>query len=62
MSFGGVTEDGTGGFYLFGSQRVAYGVNPSVHNSSIFIYIPTPGLSPTLRGALATTLRLTVLF
>ena len=22
-------EDGTGGFYLFGSQRVAYGVNPS---------------------------------
>jgi porin len=25
-------------------------------------YIPTPGLSPTLPGALATTLRLTVLF
>jgi porin len=139
LSFGGVTEDGTGGFYLFGSQRVAYGVNPSVHNSSISVfyqlganasrtlpmsqyygggitgfgligsrasdsmgfgvglskmnpnlfqrpyelmfqayyqahlfasvflqptisYIPTPGLSPTLPGALATTLRLTVLF
>ena len=25
-------------------------------------YIPTPGASPTLPGALATTLRLTVLF
>jgi len=139
MSFGGVTEDGTGGFYLYGSQRVAYGVNPSVHNSSISVfyqlganasqtlpmsqyygggitgfgligsrasdsmgfgaglskmnqnlftrpyelmfqayyqahiwesiflqptisYIPTPGLSATLPGALATTLRLTVLF
>ena len=139
MSFGGDTEDGTGGFYLYGSQRVAYGVNPSVHNSSISVfyqfganasqtlpmsqyygggitgfgligsrardsmgfgvglskmnpnlftrqyelmfqayyqahicgliflqptisYIPTPGLSATLPGALATTLRLTVLF
>ena len=35
--------------------------------ASIFLqptvsYIPTPGLSPTLPGALATTLRLTVLF
>ena len=38
LSFGGVTEDGTGGFYLFGSQRVAYGVNPSVHNSSISVF------------------------
>ena len=31
LSFGGITEDGTGGFYLFGSQRVAYRVNPGVH-------------------------------
>jgi porin len=139
LSFGGVTEDGTGGFYLFGSQRVAYGVNSDVPNSSISVfyqvganasqtlpisqyygagvtgfgligsraqdsmgmgvglsrlnpnlfdrpselmfqayyqahlfaatflqptvtYIPTPGLSSTTPGALATTLRLTVLF
>ena len=139
LSFRGITEDGTGGFYLFGSQRVAYQVNPAVPNSSISVfyqlganasqtlpmsqyygagvtafgligsrasdsmgmgvglskmnqnlfhrqselmfqayyqahlfattflqptisYIPTPGLSPTLPGALATTLRLTVLF
>ena len=139
MTSRNTTEDGTGGFYLFGSQRVAYGVNPSVHNSSISIfyqlganasqtlpmtqyygggitgfgligsrandsmgfgvglskmnptqfqrdselmfqayyqahlfastflqptisYIPTPGLSPAVPGALATTLRLTVLF
>lgn len=33
-----ITEDGTGGFYLFGSQRVAYGVNPSVPTSSISIF------------------------
>lgn len=33
-----ITEDGTGGFYLFGSQRVAYGVNPRVPNSSISIF------------------------
>jgi porin len=38
LSFGGVTEDGTGGFYLYGSQRVAYGVNPSVHNSSVSVF------------------------
>jgi porin len=139
LSHGGITEDGTGGFYLFGSQRVAYRVNPGVPNSSISMfyqvganasqtlpitqyygagitgfgligerasdsigvgvglsklnqnifqrptelmfqayyqahllasiflqptvtYIPTPGLSPTLPGALTTTLRLTVLF
>ena len=139
LSVRNITEDGTGGFYLFGSQRVAYRVNPGVPNSSISIfyqfganasqtlpmtqyygggitgfgligsraldsmgmgvalsqlnqnifqrqnelmfqayyqahlfastflqptvtYIPTPGLSPTLPGALATTLRLTVLF
>lgn len=139
MTFRGTTEDGTGGFYLFGSQRVAYGVNAAVPNSSISIfyqvganasqtlpitqyysvgatafgligkragdslgvgvglsrlnptqfqrptelmfqayyqahlfattflqptvtYIPTPGLSPDLPGALTTTLRLTLLF
>jgi porin len=139
LSVQGITEDGTGGFYLFGSQRVAYRVNPRVPNSSISIfyqfganasqtlpmsqyygvgatafgliadraldsmgfgaglaqlnrnlfqraselmfqayyqahlfastflqptisYIPTPGLSPNLPGAFATTLRLTVLF
>jgi len=138
LSFHGITEDGTGGFYAFGSQRVAYRVNPGVPNSSISVfyqvganqsqtlpisqyygagvtgfgligdraldsmgagvalsklnqnlferpselmfqayyqahlfattflqptisYIPTPGLSPTLPGALTTTLRLTVL-
>jgi porin len=139
MTSRNTTEDGTGGFYLFGSQRVAYGVNPAVPNSSVSVfyqlganasvtlpmtqyygggvtgfgligsrasdsmgfgvglskmnptqfqrpyelmfqayyqahlfastflqptisYIPTPALSPTLPGALATTLRLTVLF
>ena len=139
LSVRNITEDGTGGFYLFGSQRVAHRVNPGVENSSISIfyqlganasrtlpmtqyygagitgfgligsrasdsmglgvglsqlnqnifnrqnelmfqayyqahlyaaiflqptvtYIPTPGESPTLPGALATTLRLTVLF
>jgi porin len=139
LRFHGITEDGTGGFYLFGSQRVAYGVNSRVPNSSVSVfyqvganasqtlpmsqyygagvtafgligeraadsmglgvglskmnqnlfqrqyelmfqayyqahlfattflqptitYIPTPGLSPTLPDALATTLRLTVLF
>lgn len=34
----GVTEDGFGGSYLFGSQRVAYGVNPSVLNSSVSVF------------------------
>ncbi len=139
VTFRGSTDDGMGGFYMFSSQRVAFGVNPSVSNSSISVfaqlganssqtlpisqyygvgatafgligsrdkdsmgigfglsrmnqtqfqrpsefmmqayyqahlfaatflqptvsYIPTPGLSPTLPGALATTLRLTVLF
>lgn len=139
VSFGGVTENGFGGFYLFGSQRIAHGVNERVPSSAITMfyqvganssqtlpirqyysagvtgfglignrerdsmgfgaglsrlnpnlfarqselmfqayyqahlfattflqptvsYIPTPGLSPTLPGALATTLRLTVLF
>lgn len=135
----GVSQDGTGGVYLFASQRVAYGLNPAVEKSSISIfgqfgvndsqtlpvtqyygagitafglvgnrasdsmgaglalsrlnpllfarpselmlqayyqahlfattflqptvtYIPTPGESPTLPGALALTMRLTVLF
>jgi porin len=139
LSARGISQDGTGGFYLFGSQRVAYGVNPGVKNSSVSVfyqvgannsqtmpmtqgygagisgfgligsresdsmgmgvsltklnpnlferqyelmfqvyyqahlyattflqptvtYIPTPGASPSLPGALATTLRLTVLF
>jgi porin len=139
LSVAGISQDGTGGFYLFGSQRVAFKVNPSVPNSSVSIfyqvgandsqtlpmtqyygagvtgfgligsresdslgmgvgltrlnanlferqyelmfqayyqahlfattflqptvtYIPTPGASPTLPGALTTTLRLTVLF
>ena len=134
-----ISQDGTGGFYLFGSQRVAYRLNPSVKNSSISVfyqvgannsqtmpmtqyygagitgfaligsresdsmgmgvgltklnpnlferqyelmfqayyqahlfattflqptvtYIPTPGASPTTPGALAGTLRLTVVF
>ena len=134
-----ISEDGTGGFYLFGSQRIIKNINPKVTDSSIsgffqvganssqtlpitqyygagltafspfgdrpsdsmgvgialsrlnqnlfqrqselmfqayyqalvidsiylqptVTYIPTPGLSPTLPGALTTTLRLTVLF
>ena len=136
---GSISQDGTGGFYLFGSQRVAYRLNPSVTKSSISVfyqvgannsqtmpmtqyygagitgfglvgsresdsmgvgvgltklnpnlcerqyelmfqayyqahllsaiflqptvtYIPTPGASPDTPGALATTLRLTLLF
>jgi porin len=139
LAAAGVTQDGTGGFYLFGSQRVAFGLNPRVDRSSISVfyqlgannsltlpitqyygagitgfgligkraadsmgagvafsrlnpslfarpselmfqayyqahlfasaflqptisYIPTPGMSPTLPGALALTMRLTVLF
>lgn len=135
----GVSQDGTGGVYLFGSQRVAFGLNPAVEKSSISVfaqfgandsqtlpvtqyygagitafglvgnrasdsmgaglalsrlnpvlfarpselmlqayyqahlfattflqptvtYIPTPGASPTLPGALAMTMRLTLLF
>lgn len=38
LSLKNITEYGTGGFYLFGSQRVAYHVNPSVPNSSISIF------------------------
>ncbi len=38
VTFHGITENGAGGFYLFGSQRVAYGVNPGVRNSSISVF------------------------
>jgi porin len=34
----GVSQDGTGGFYLFGSQRIAYGVNERVPSSSVGIF------------------------
>ena len=34
----------------------------SIYLQPTVTYIPTPGLSPTLPGALTTTLRLTVLF
>jgi porin len=139
ISFGGITEDGFGGVYLFDSQRLAHAVNDRVPSSAITVfyqfganssqtlpirqyygagatafgligsrdrdsmgfgvgvsrlnpnlfvrqtevmlqayyqahlfaatflqptvtYIPTPGAAPDLGGALATTLRLTVLF
>lgn len=35
MSGGGVTQDGAGGFYMFGSQRLLNGVNPQVPTSSV---------------------------
>lgn len=38
VSFRGATDDGMGGFYMFSSQRVAFGVNPSVANSSISVF------------------------
>ena len=31
-------QDGAGGFYLMGSQRLAFGVNPEVPNSSISVF------------------------
>lgn len=34
----GVTEDGTGGGYLFGSQRIAHGVNDRVASSAITFF------------------------
>lgn len=34
----GVREDGTGGVYLFGSQRVAHGLSPSRPNSTVSIF------------------------
>jgi porin len=38
LTAGTNTQDGAGGFYLMGSQRVAFGVNPEVPNSSISIF------------------------
>jgi porin len=34
----GIVQDGTGGVYLFGAQRVAYGLNPRVTASSISVF------------------------
>jgi porin len=34
----GITQDGTGGFYLFGSQRVAHGFNEQVPSSSLSFF------------------------
>ena len=34
----GVVTNGAGGFYLFGSQRVAFGVNPRVSSSSVSVF------------------------
>lgn len=34
----GVTQDGTGGVYLFGSQQVAHGVNERVPGSSVSVF------------------------
>lgn len=49
LSGGGVTEDGTGGFYLFGSQRLASGMNPQVSTSSVsFFYQYGANASRTL--------------
>lgn len=38
ITVAGTTEDGFGGFYVFGSQRVARGVNASVPNSSVSMF------------------------
>ncbi|MFO1081283.1 MAG: carbohydrate porin [Reyranellaceae bacterium] len=38
LSAAGITEDGTGGFYLFGSQRLAFGVNPQTTSSSVSMF------------------------
>lgn len=38
MSGGGLTQDGASGFYLFGSQRLAHGVNPQVPSSDISVF------------------------
>jgi porin len=38
ISFGGITEDGFGGVYLFGSQRIAHGVNSRVPSSAITMF------------------------
>jgi porin len=34
----GITQDGTGGVYTFGSQRIAYGLNERVTKSSISVF------------------------
>jgi porin len=34
----GITEEGTGGVYLFGSQQVAYGLNDRVRASSVSVF------------------------
>jgi porin len=38
LTANGVSQDGTGGFYLFGSQRVAFDLNRSVSKSSISVF------------------------
>jgi len=38
ITVAGITEDGFGGFYLFGSQRLARGVNARVPNSSVSMF------------------------
>lgn len=38
LAFRGATENGTGGFYMFGSQRIARGVNPAAPDSSIAVF------------------------
>lgn len=38
LTAAGVSQTGTGGFYAFGSQRIAYQLNPSVTKSSISIF------------------------
>ena len=35
----GVTQDGTGGFYMFASQRLAHGINPAVPSSGITSFV-----------------------
>jgi porin len=35
---GGITQDSTGGVYLFGSQRVAFGLNDRVPSSSVSVF------------------------
>lgn len=38
LTFRGATENGTGGFYLFGSQRIARGVTPAAPHSSLLVF------------------------
>ena len=35
LTAAGISQDGTGGFYAFGRQRIAYRLNPAVKNSSV---------------------------